>query len=97
MSNIRRLLVAAERVVILKGINVNAIINELFNLKLESDFNTYIRILEIFNRLGMGVELSQLLESQYLYRGNRKDLAKFEKVFGYILGNYTPFRVILIL
>jgi AraC-like DNA-binding protein len=89
MSNIRKLLVAAERILFIPDFQDDSIINDMFSLKLESDFKTYIKILEIFNRLGSIVQFSQLLGSRYDYRGNAKDKSKFEKVFKYLLENYT--------
>ncbi|HLF36015.1 MAG TPA: AraC family transcriptional regulator [Cyclobacteriaceae bacterium] len=89
MSNIRKLLVAAERILLMPDFQDDSIINDLFSLKLESDFKTYIKILEIFNRLGSIVQFNQLLGSRYDYRGNAKDKSKFEKVFTYLLENYT--------
>ncbi len=89
MINIRRLLVAAEQVAILEKIENKTIIDLLFNLKLESDFTSYIQILELLNLLGSSRVLKQFLPKGYSYRGNKKDLAHFEKVFEYILDNYT--------
>jgi AraC-like DNA-binding protein len=89
MYNIRRLLVAAEGSVIIKNLRDEIIKDDLYSLKLESDFKTYIKILEILNGLGLIVEFNQLLDSKYDYRGNLKDNAKFADVFGFILNNYT--------
>ncbi len=89
MANLRRLLVAAEQVAIIKKITDTEIIQNLFALKLESDFHTYIQILQLLDRLGSHRELGTLLNKKYRYRGNIKDQAKFALIFENILNNYT--------
>ncbi len=89
MSNIRRLLVAAERIVYISDFRDASIIDDLFSLKLESDFKTYIKILEIFNRLGSIVNFDQVLDSRYEYKGNAKDKSSFDKIFKFLIENYT--------
>ncbi len=88
MVNIRRLLVAAEHVATIKNLNDNKIINDLFGLKLESDFYTYIQILTLLNSIGSNRELNTLLNKNYTYRGNKKDEYNFMKVFEYVFDNY---------
>jgi AraC-like DNA-binding protein len=46
-------------------------------------------MLQICNKLGASVELNQLMNPGYEYRGNQKDKNNFNKVFGFILANYS--------
>lgn len=89
MANIRRLLVAAEKVAIINTSFENLMIKNLFDLKLEPDFNTYIRILELLNAMGAEKSLGQLMQSDFDYRGNEKDNRHFAEVFKHILTNYN--------
>jgi AraC-like DNA-binding protein len=89
MANIRRLLVAAEKVAILNESQEDILVQNLFDLKLEPDFSTYIRILELLNAMGTVKSLGQLIRTNYDYRGNEKDSRLFSEVFKYILSNYT--------
>ena len=89
MANIRRLLVAAEKVAVINNPRESELIRNLFDLKLEPDFTTYIRILELLNAMGAENSLGQLVRSEYDYRGNEKDSRLFPEVFRYILSNYT--------
>jgi AraC-like DNA-binding protein len=89
MANIRRLLVAAEKVAILKNYDDNLLVKNLFGLKLEPDFSNYIRILELLNEMGSEKSLGQLIHSKYTYRGNAKDKKSFSDVFEFIFSQYT--------
>ena len=89
MANIRRLLVAAEKIAVLNDPGESVMVRNLYDLKLEPDFSNYIRILEFLNTMGSEKSLGQLIRSDYDYRGNEKDSRLFTEVFRYILSNYN--------
>lgn len=88
LNHIRTLLQQASRGITYSGNIREEIKEEILKLKIDPDFNTWISLYSIFNRLGQSSELTYLTSPDYRFEGKAEEAVHFEKVHGYILDHF---------
>lgn len=88
LNHIRMLFEQAKRGITYSGNIREEIKSDILKLKIEPDFNTWIALYSIFDKLGQTSEFTYLTSPSYRFEGKADEAIYFEKVHGYILDHF---------
>jgi AraC-like DNA-binding protein len=88
LEPIRNLLTGAKRGIVFYGKTRDEIKNQILKLKIDPDFNTWISLYFIFDRLSQSDEFNYLSSPDYPYSGKEEEREIFEEVHNYILNQF---------